>query len=195
MIYILSDVYREFRRLRVRTGRNDDLAYLFAFPNFIVPWPVQPNIDFKGLSRFGRKKHVKSRFITLSGSLKCFQSFFILVKPTKTKIFIPNDMAIFHPRNRHMVIPYIPRVLHGTDIGKITSIARRVILIRIQTIHVKTFRGHFCSSILPTLTVFGGPNMVNSIWIVSPDPDRPPLGYRFFVPIYGYSSYHCLTCK
>src|SRR5690606_3283913 len=139
MTYKLSNVYRKFCPLLLSTSRNCYLPDLFPIPSLVIPWSIQPNIHLKSFCCFGCKKYIEGRFITFICSFKGFYPLFILIKSAETKIFIPDNMTIFYLCNRHMVIPDIPGVLHRAYVGKIARVARRVVLIRVQTIYVKTF--------------------------------------------------------
>jgi hypothetical protein len=66
-------------------------------------------------------------------------------------------------------------------IRKIAGVSRGVILIRIESEHVETFRGHFGAGIFIALAAFCGPEIILRVGVVTTNGHFAAFGNRFFI--------------
>ena len=122
-IHIRRDIQCKLLYRRGRTGRHLYLTQFASFPCSVVPRTIYPHTHLEAILHQRSQEDTELSLISFASTRKSLESQFIFFEPTKSKILITNDITMFHVGTRSMVIPNIPRVLHGLPITQIASIS------------------------------------------------------------------------
>ena len=127
-------------------------------------------------------------------SLKRLQSFLCFAETAESEILESNDVASVHVY-RHVVVPYVPGILHGLVVAQIAGDTSRIVVVWIQAVYLESFRSDFCSRVFCVVGCFGGPDAFLVVWIVCPDNHFSAFFHRFLIPLDGNGSNDRLTGK